>query len=240
MIRVSTSTVSRIGTLVMLAMVGIVLLLASTTKAQNSISNPSFEEEHDGTTPNGESTSGNPDWGMPDDWSWTKQGNMNGHGVKGAQAHATDGEWCLYLFALYGESHYADDYLEFRQIINLSTIKRISFDYYLGSTFEHCRAYFRVGAQILWTNNVGGSSGTADVDVGNIYGTTNVSLGVQVVEDYEDVGPAADGRTWFDNVRVSESRNIPTLTQYGLIILVILVAGSGIWLMIRKRRVIRA
>jgi hypothetical protein len=34
--------------------------------------------------------------------------------------------------------------------------------------------------------------------------------------------------------------SLPTLTQWGLIILTILVAGSGIWLMIRKRRVMRA
>ena len=41
------------------------------------------------------------------------------------------------------------------------------------------------------------------------------------------------------NPTIKEVSPIPTLTQWGLLILTILVVGSGIWLMLKKRRAIR-
>jgi hypothetical protein len=193
------------------------------------IINPSFEEETDGIMPNGGSTSSNPDWGMPDEWSWRMVGAMNGHGTKGALSHATDGIWDLELFAVTDTSHYDGDYLEFYQAVMLTDIKTISFDYYLG-THTHCQAYFSVGSQILWTGTSG--SGTANVDVSSIVGLNEIALGVEVLEDYSD-GGSADGRTWFDNL--DRSPDIPTLSEWSLIFLTMLLVVGGM-LFIRNRR----
>ncbi len=185
--------------LAVVAIVGAIPLLVSTSKAE-AISNPSFEEEHDGTMPNGQSTAGNPDWGMPDDWVWRKVGYMNGHGVRGATAWTTDGEWCLNSFASTEGAHEVGDYLEFYQTVDLTDITAISFDVKLY-THDYTISYFAVDSDKLWTESTPGEYHGVTVDVSSYSGSHELVLGVEVTTAFGS-GGTADGRTWFDTLAI--------------------------------------
>jgi hypothetical protein len=95
---------------------------------------------------------------------------------------------------------------------------------------DEYHAYFRVGSLKLWTGTSG--SGTVNVDVSTIVGVKEIALGVEVLEDYIG-GSVADGNTWFDNL--VKTPDIPTLSEWGLIVLFLLLVVVG-FIFIRQRR----
>ena len=170
--------------------------------ATAQVTNRSFEDEQDGVMPNGVSTSTNDNWGIPRNWPWrmTANGHLNGHGVRGAQAWVTHGEWCLSVFTQANEEHSAGDFLEFYQTVDLTKVETISFNVKLA-THAHTRAYFSVGGDKLWTGNTPGKEYGLMVDVSTYDGEHEIALGVEAVEQFSGVSPG-DGRTWFDDLDV--------------------------------------
>ncbi len=165
-----------------------------------TINNPSFEDEPDGTMPNGISTSDTSTWGMPADWSWRNQGATNGHGVRfyDPVGWRSDGDWSLYVFASTAGPHVPGDYLEFYQAIDLTDVPAIAFDVNLLGG-GHTNSYFAVGQSKLWVNNLGGTHYDVVVDVSTFSGLHEIAVGVEVFEQY---GCSADGWTYFDNLRI--------------------------------------
>ena len=178
----------------------LVLNLLALPAIAQVILNPSFEEESDGLMPNGANTDGNSDWGMPDHWSWRGVGHCNGHGQRGPQGWATDGEWCLYMFAMVNYDHFQGDFLEWYQDVDLTNIDAIFFDVRLG-THNHTAAYFAVDGQALWSSSSTGEYHEVFIDVTGYNGLHEIAAGVMLLENFD--GPSADGHTWWDNLQVS-------------------------------------
>ena len=201
------------------ALVCIALCFANVSTG--AIINPSFEFEHDAVMPNGISTSVYPTWGMPNDWSWRNSGSTNAHGIRSDDSvgWSSHGDWSLYVFASTVESHSPGDYIEFYQSVDMTGMSELLFDVYLaGGTYTN--SYVAIDSQKLWIRNQAGTLFDVNLDVSSLSGVHEIELGVEVFQSF---GSSADGRTYFDNVRLVPEP--ATLLLFGL---------GG--LMLRRRR----
>ena len=182
-----------------LGAVTLFVVLTSATASATIISNGSFEDEPDGLMPNGYSTEGHANWGMPADWPWRSAGAANAHGIHryDAVGWSSDGDWSIYMFASIASSHYKGDYVEFYQNVDLTGVTEIKFDVLLRGG-EHTASYFAVGSDRLWVDSTPGVYYGQSVDVSSYTGLQEISFGVEVFEEF---GPTLDGVTYFDNLR---------------------------------------
>lgn len=199
----------------LVALSGFVAFLALNlvaTATGSVVTNPSFENVHDGAMPYGGSTHGRDHMGMPDDWEWRVSGAMNAHGLSGT---TTDGDWFLYLFAANFGDHSIGDFLEFYQSADLTDVSFVAFDVRLQGG-SHTNTYFAIDSQKLWIENEAtlSSEGTLSwtevmIDTSSLSGFHEISIGVEVFEAF---GSDPDGWTSIDNITPEPS----TLTLLGI------------------------
>lgn len=193
--------------------ISIVVFWCVGTVQASVITNPSFESGEDGLMPSGGTTEGNEGnefYEMPDDWSWRKQGNMNGHSIHQDDVFgwSSEGDWSLYMFAASSQKdpldHFPGDYLEFYQLVDLTNIVQIEFDvrllphYFTESDSSY--SYVSIGPTEVWSKvwsgeEVGIFPGET-IDTSMLSGVHELALGVEVLESFIE----GDGYTYFDNL----------------------------------------
>lgn len=188
-------------TVSMLPVVFIAVVLCAASVQGSVITNPGFESEENGEMPLGMWTD-NPYFRMPEDWDWAIYGFMNGHGIHTGHSSgwSSEGDWSLYMFAAEDtqnpQDHFAGDFLEFHQSVDLTNIVAISFDVWLDSA-THTNSYISIDSDKLWTSSEVGIYYGQIIDTSMFSGLCELALGVEVFEDF---GPEADGNTYFDNL----------------------------------------
>ena len=89
--------------------------------------------------------------------------------------------------------------MEWYQEVDLTRVDEIIFDVRLG--MRNTAAYFAVDGQTLWTSSTG-EHHDVSVDVTEFSSTYEIAVGILVLQDFDGTG-AADGFTWWDNLRVN-------------------------------------
>ncbi|MCK5306001.1 MAG: PEP-CTERM sorting domain-containing protein [Candidatus Omnitrophica bacterium] len=177
----------------------LIIILSKIYLVEASILNPGFELEHDDFMPNGVSTDLYDFWGMPDDWSWRNSGNTNGHGTSNLGYPSTEGDWALYVFASTRGSHFPGDYIEFYQDVDFSDIWSLRIDVYRVNQSTYANSYIAIDSEKIWIENQGGPHYVL-LDMNSYSGIHELQLGVEVVEAF---GDAADGLTYYDNLKIN-------------------------------------
>jgi hypothetical protein len=194
----------------------IVLCIHST---QAVLLNSSFESVYNGITPNGYSTVDDSQSGLPNDWAWRKQGNMDGFALRGVWS--TDGDRCLYMFASNTGPHFTGDYLEFYQPVDLTNISNIVLDL-LCDDRAVTNSYLAIDSQKLWISPASLFSDWTikdlNIDVSSFSGIHELSLGIEMTAN---ISAFADGHTRYDNIRfisVPEPFSLFLLAMGGLLL----------------------
>jgi len=193
-----------------------IVFFVFTLNVQAIILNPGFESVYQGTTPGGNFTGAYSTWNMPYDWSWRKQGYMEGFSLS-ASAH-TEGAHSLYLFASNVASHYTGDFLEYFQHVDLTETQTILFDvsFYTAQP-EFTTSYVAIGSQKVWVRDNTVYDQTlydVPVDVSSFTGFHELTFGIEVYKDYEVHN--SDGHINFDNLRTIEIPEPCTLLTLAL------------------------
>jgi hypothetical protein len=193
------------------------------------ISNSGFEAEKDGVTPLGLPTV-NPEYLMPEDWSWRMQGIMNGHGVHKNNpviGWSSEGNWSLCVFAAVLKDnpigHFTGNYVEFYQPVDLTGITSIVFDAMLEQA-AYTQSYVAIDSVPVWLRNTPGTYLGEQIDTSMFSGVHEIALGVKVLSDF---GPVVDGLTHFDNLIDVPVPEPGTLS--------LLVLGAGLFVRFRKQ-----
>lgn len=191
--------------------ISIVVFWCVGTVQASVITNPGFESGQNGLMPSGKTTQGDEFYEMPDDWSWRKEGNMNGHSTHQNDAFgwSSEGDWSLYMYAASNRDdpldHFPGNYLEFYQLVDLTNIVRIEFDVLLKphsyTESDSSYSYVSIGSTEVWSklwsgDEAGTFEDTVTIDTSMLSGVYELALGVEVLESFIE----GDGYTYFDNL----------------------------------------